>query len=148
MTRDELSHIPVDWGALITAARTVEGEAGGESDEGKLAVACVIMNRVRRQGWMGKTVKGVARMKRGRYAQFSCWNDGVNKVRILKKTTSQLARSGCIDAVLRALDVAGTADDPSKGACHYHAHAVSPRWSRGREPDVIIGGHRFFVGIA
>ncbi len=49
--------VPITPDDLITAARTVYGEARGESWEGKLAVACVIVNRLR----LGQASQGRAR---------------------------------------------------------------------------------------
>lgn len=127
---------------LETAARTVYGEARGESDKGRLAVACVLVNRARKGGWWGSTLYKVCR----RRWQFSCWNENdPNRARIERATIGRLRPM--FDDVLKALEVAGTPADPSKGACHYHTGAVAPHWSRGREPAVIIGAHRFFVGI-
>lgn len=128
---------------LETAARTVYGEARSESEEGRLAVACVIVNRARKGGWWGNTLEKVCR----RRWQFSCWNEGdPNRARLERANLAQLRPF--FDAVLAALTVAGTDADPSQGACHYHTPAVSPRWSRGKTPDVVIGEHQFYVGIS
>ena len=45
---------------------------------------------------------------------------------------------------IAARAVAGDLPDRTQGANHFHTHRVSPSWSRGVEPVVIIGGHRFF----
>lgn len=45
-----------DWGIM---GLCIEREAGGEPDEGKIAVGTVILERVDRQGWMGKTIHEV-----------------------------------------------------------------------------------------
>ncbi|PJB71692.1 MAG: hypothetical protein CO093_04590 [Alphaproteobacteria bacterium CG_4_9_14_3_um_filter_47_13] len=42
-------------------ARTIWGEARGEGQKGMLAVASVIMNRVRCGGWWGSTIQDVCR---------------------------------------------------------------------------------------
>ena len=127
---------------LETAARTVYGEARGEPERGQLAVACVIVNRAKRGGWWGNTLHKVCR----RRWQFSVWNEGDRNRAIIERASMKTLRP-YFDLVLKALRVAGTAADPIKGACHYHTHAVSPRWSRGIEPDVVIGNHRFYVGL-
>ena len=138
----------VTYDSLITAARTVYAEARSESSRGRLAVACCIWNRVRAQSWWGRTLATVCRKR----WQFSCWNAEIpgqpedSNYRSMM-ATSVLRLAPYIDAVLLAQRVANTRRDPSKGACHYHTHAASPRWSRGVEPDVIIGGHRFYVGL-
>ncbi|HSO43463.1 MAG TPA: cell wall hydrolase, partial [Rhodospirillales bacterium] len=52
-------------------AATIWGEARGESEEGKLAVASVIANRATRPGWWGRDIRSVCLAT----AQFSCWWD-------------------------------------------------------------------------
>ena len=64
---------------IDTLARTIYGEARGESRQGKIAVACVILNRVKRKkmcGWReinGYKVATVAATCLKPW-QFSCWN--------------------------------------------------------------------------
>jgi hypothetical protein len=48
---------------------TIYGEARGEIDEGKIAVGTVILERVDKQGWMGKTIQEVCLKP----YQFSCY---------------------------------------------------------------------------
>lgn len=141
-----MTPIPIDWSDLYVASRTVYGEARGESPEGKLAVACVIMNRVRGKKWFGNTIKKVC----SKPFQFSCWNaKDPNRALIEKATISQLEAYGCVGPVLQALHTAGTDADPTRGACHYHRRGITPpRWARGRKPDVEIGNHVFYVGIS
>ena len=52
-------------------AKTIYGEARGETREGQIAVACVIFNRFRSGKWFSaKTLAGVCLKP----LQFSCWN--------------------------------------------------------------------------
>ena len=75
--------------------------------------------------------------------QFSAWNPGdPNRARMLAATESDPAFRQALTIARRAL--AGTLSDPTGGANHFHTHAVSPPWSRGKQPTAIIGGHRFF----
>jgi len=61
-------------------ARTLWGEARGESEEGQVAVGHVIKNRVEKKTWYGKTIKDVCLKK----WQFSCWNENdPNRIRFL-----------------------------------------------------------------
>ena len=53
-------------------ARTIVGEARGEGHTGMVAVANVVMNRVAKPSWWGRTVKDVCLKP----YQFSCWNVG------------------------------------------------------------------------
>ena len=54
-------------------ARTLWGEARGEDDQGKYAVAWIIMNRVDDRRWPN-TVEGVCTEKRGGYYAFTAWD--------------------------------------------------------------------------
>ena len=45
---------------VFVLGRTIYGEARGEDDETKKAVANVVMNRVKNPRWWGKTVKEVS----------------------------------------------------------------------------------------
>ena len=129
---------------LSVMARTVYGEARGEPQEGRLAVAHVILNRMRAGGWWGQSVSEVC-LKRW---QFSCWNPGdPNRKRLFQVELHDKDLMGCARACLDAL--AGSAD-PTGGATHYHATSLPapPRWARGRIPDLVIGRHAFFRNIA
>ena len=124
---------------IETLARTVYGEARGESYRGKQAVAWVVLNRA-----AGK--KKLADVCRAKW-QFSCWNpDDPNRVKMGKVT---LADSTFRDCMLAALSVVqGLAGpDPTEGSKHYHTPAVAPFWGRGKEPVCRIGNHLFFNDI-
>lgn len=134
--------------AADVLARTIYGEARGESVRGKEAVAAVIMNRVRRARsaggtyWWGGTVEEVCR----RPWQFSCWNAGdPNRPRIDGVGPGNRVFQTCRRIARRAL--AGTLADPTDGATHYHAKSVSPPWARGKSPSAEIGGHVFYSNI-
>ncbi|MDA1091580.1 MAG: cell wall hydrolase [Proteobacteria bacterium] len=134
--------------AVETLARTIYGEARGELVRGKEAVACVIMNRVRRAKqrgghyWWGATVEEVCR----RPYQFSCWNENdPNRDRIVTVGTDNRNFQSCLRIARRAL--AGTLKDPTAGATHYHAKSVMPPWTKDRTPSATIGNHRFYNSI-
>lgn len=130
-------------------ARTIYGEARGESRAGREAVAATVMNRVRRaqehsarnQGaayWWGNTVAGVCL----KTSQFSCWNPQDPNRRIITGVDARdHAFAECVEIATAA--VAGTLPDPTGGATHYHTNAVEPKWALGREPSAKIGAHRF-----
>lgn len=62
---DDFGHLePDEIGGL-----TVYAEARGESNAGRIAVATVILERVDKQGWMGKDIEEVCLMP----FQFSCY---------------------------------------------------------------------------
>ncbi|MFA7431531.1 MAG: cell wall hydrolase [Rhodospirillaceae bacterium] len=129
-------------------ARTLYGEARGESLAGKEAVACVILNRVARAQerggayWWGRDVVGVCLKP----WQFSCWNPtDPNRAKLLAVTDATRAFRACRSVAERA--VAGMVEDKTGGATHYHTRTVTPAWSRGRAPSAVIGGHLFFNDV-
>lgn len=125
-------------------ARTIWGEARGQSQEGKEAVASVIMNRVRigqeHQGyWWGESVISVCQKP----WQFSCWNkDDPNYPKLMAVTARNLEFSTCLRIARRA--VYGLLADPTGGATHYHAKSITPYWTAGEVPIETIGAHIFY----
>lgn len=128
-------------------ARTLFGEARGESLSGKEAVACVIMNRVQRgrdRGgyWWGDSITAVCQKP----WQFSCWNENdPNREKILAMEPGHKVFDTCVRIARRALS--GCLEDATKGATHYHTKNVNPPWSRGRPACVEIGHHLFYNDI-
>src|SRR5215207_11242785 len=90
--------------------RTVIGEAGNQSDEGKAAVAHVVLNRLRTGGY-GEDIPGVL----FKPAQFEPWNTRRRELLSIRPD-SDVYRSAApvVDAVL-----SGTVDDPTNGATHF-----------------------------
>ena len=127
---------------IETAARTVYGEARGETEQGKIAVAWIIRNRVKRGGWWGDNADTVCRFP----WQFSCWNEkDPNRGKIKAAGLDNEAFRQSLLAVAAAFS--GIAPDPTDGATHYHAHSVSPPWAKDKTPVAIIGGHRFYNNV-
>src|SRR3546814_5919032 len=97
--------------AIDVLARTVWGEARGESVRGMEAVASVVVNRVRRaiaRGgyWWGNDVVGVCLKP----CQFSCWNDGdPNRDKLLADGPGDPVFDICLRIARQA--VAGTLDE-------------------------------------
>lgn len=125
-------------------ARTIWGEARGQSLAGMEAVANVVLNRVkiakaRGKFWWGNTIIEVCRKP----YQFSCWNaNDPNLPKLLAVDLRNIHFATALRIARRA--VAGVLDDNTKGATHYHAHYVSPRWAVGQKPSVVIGDHIFY----
>ena len=134
-------------------ARTLWGEARGgdgspgfdDNIRGMEAVACVVMNRIavaKAHGgwyWWGGTVQDVCRKPR----QFSCWNaDDPNKAKMEAVTEADPAYAAALRIAGRA--VAGALADVTRGATHYHAEGVSPKWALAMELRAIVGRHRFY----
>ncbi|HEY8343328.1 MAG TPA: cell wall hydrolase [Calditerricola sp.] len=131
------------------ATLTLIGEARGEPDEGKIAVAWVIRNRAEmdlgndgKPDWWGDTIYDVCLKP----WQFSCWNEGDPNRKVLDTTsTSDPIYRACraiVDAVL-----AGEYPDPTHGATHYCTLTLTPAWAKGRVPVAIIGRHKFFRDV-
>ncbi len=133
--------------ATVLLARTIYGEARGESVRGKEAIAAVILNRVQRSNdrggyWWGNDLAGVCLKP----WQFSCWNsDDPNCEKIKKVSMENRVFQSCIRIARRA--VAGTLGDPTGGATHYHGRTANPPWARGKAPSAEIGGHLFYANI-
>lgn len=123
-------------------ARTLWGEARGEPVRGIEAVAAVVMNRVRRGGWWGDSVETVCRKR----AQFSCWNDtDPNRAKLAAVNQDNRVFRICVRVARRA--IAGTVDDPTGGATHYHVRDCAPAWARGLDPCAEIGDHLFYNDV-
>ena len=109
-----------------------------------MAIAAVILNRVKRGNprRFGGTIAGVCQKK----FQFSCWNPGdPNRSKLLAIGQSDATYKECLEIARAA--AAGTLQDPTGGADHYHADSVRPGWARGRRPCKIIGNHLFYNDI-
>lgn len=127
-----------------TLARTVWGEARGDGTEGMQAVANVAMNRVAvseaRDGyWWGNDIISVCQKP----YQFSCWNrSDPNYKQLLAVTEKDIHYATAVRIARRA--VAGSLDDLTHGATHYHAQSATPDWAAGQVPVATIGHHIFF----
>lgn len=141
--REEWNVQPADVAAVDILARTIWGEARGEGAEGMAAVAAVIVNRARRGGWWGNSIRAVCLKP----WQFSCWNPtDPNRVKLLTVGTEDAAFRVALEIARQA--VAGTLPDPTGGATHYHNATVSPTWAKGAQVSAQIGGHVFYRGVA
>lgn len=132
---------------IDTLARTLYGEARGEGMLGAIAVAWVVLNRVRVPAWWSRNVVGtldgsIAAVCWKPY-QFSCWlEDDPNYSAIRRADWGERAFRDCLAAT--ALVVAGLADDPTSGADHYHHVGIAPTWADDARSTCTIGSHRFY----
>lgn len=132
---------------IETLAKTIFGEARGESITGQEAVASVVLNRVtfsqKRGGyWWGNDIVSVCRQP----WQFSCWNaDDPNSALLTKLDDKNDAYAVCKRIAMRA--VAGLIKDRTDGATHYHTKNLRPKWSIGKIPSAEIGNHVFYNDI-
>ena len=128
----------------ITLCQTVYGEARGEETQGRMAVVHVILNRVKKSGWMGKTVYDVCLKNQ----QFSCWNDNdPNCDKVKGLTWYDAEYNGIFHDVKLALNWWMSGEDITLGATHYHTKSVHPQWSFDKVPCITIGNHLFYNNI-
>jgi len=134
---------------------TMLGESRGEELEGRLAVGCVVRNRVADDRWPD-TVKDVCLQR----WQFSCWNGGDANYRSLMSHARQIVGDHAIRSsfVPTALDLetrwladgllTGVVRDSVARSNHYLTRALwesaPPSWAKGRSPTRYVGRHCFF----
>lgn len=129
---------------VLTLARTIFGEARGESNAGREAVAHVVINRVNSHRFKD-SVSGVCLQP----MQFSCFNPGdPNRPIILAETINSVDAvfQECVSAAKRV--IAGAVADNTGGATHYYAKTIAPpSWTVGATFTVEIGVHRFYKNV-
>jgi N-acetylmuramoyl-L-alanine amidase len=128
-------------------ARTIYGEARGEYsclDGGMaslMAVANVIMNRLKRPLLYGKTISEVCQKPR----QFSCWNaHDPNRVLIMQKHITDPLFPICSHVAVKVAN--SDWPDITKGSDHYHVTYLHPKppWVRRCIPRVRLARHIFY----
>ncbi len=125
---------------FLTLARTIYGEARGETLDGKIAVAWVIKNRAAEGGWWGANIMDVCLKPR----QFSCWDDH-NRASMMSATENTPMFKDCLYAAIAVLG--GHIQDPTSGSCHYAVVGTNPKWAEGKTPVCTIGAHEFWNDI-
>lgn len=119
--------------AIISAdhrllSKLVYAEARGETYKGKVAVAAVVLNRVRSSSFPN-TISGVIYQS----GAFSCVSNG---------SINCTPDSSCIRAALEAMN----GWDPTGGCLYfYNPRATSDKWIRTRTIKTVIGNHSFAV---
>lgn len=121
-------------------AKTIWGEARGEGPTGMQAVANVVMNRVKKGGWYGASVKDVVLKP----WQFSVWNaKDPNRALLDIVSDATLNASGATSIAKAAID--GYLTDITYGATEYHNKNITPDWNWSKlEKTVTIGNHVFY----
>lgn len=138
---------------IDTLARTLYGEARGEDRQGKIAVACVVINRVKKRKMAGYRIIGGVKTPTIDATclkpwQFSCWNkNDPNREKCLNVTTSNTKFAECLE--IATLAVNDKLTDITKGATHYYnpKACAQPRWAYGKKPCAVVGHHLFFNDI-
>lgn len=125
-------------------AGTIWGEARNQDYEGKVAVACVVRNRVKRPGWWGDDYLKVCLKP----FQFSCWNEkDPNKKKIMALTDDGTDAIFMICQQIAQGTIQNRLNDPTNGATHYHTKNIKPKWAEGKTPCYEHGNHVFYNDI-
>lgn len=121
-------------------AKTIWGEARNQHYEGQQAVANVIMNRVKLNGWRGGDVRSVCLKP----FQFSCWNKSdPNRPKIMEVTDADPIYKQCLDIAGAA--IAGTLPDIIGGSDSYQVIGSGAYWAKGLTPVAIVIDHEFYI---
>jgi spore germination cell wall hydrolase CwlJ-like protein len=121
-------------------AQNIYFEAAHESDEGKVAVAMVTLNRVI-SGKYADNICNVVNQRTNNTCQFSWVCESVNKNKLLTITDTMLYNN-IRELAVRVMMNYGVMDDVTKGATYYHADYVNPNW--GLPKTTKIGRHIFY----
>lgn len=119
-------------------AQAIYFEARGEPYEGRMAVAQVVLNRVRDRRYPGDVCAVVFQNEKRRHrCQFSFACDG---------KSDRPRETAAWDSALKLARLAkgGRLRDLTGRATHYHAIHVAPAWAKGLTRTVTIGRHRFY----
>lgn len=122
-----------EWQCLTEA---LYFEARGESLEGQVAVAEVILNRVDSPLYP-RTICKVVKQRGGGGCQFSYVCDG-RADRMRDQTAADLA-----GRIARAM-LDGAPRRLTEGATHFHSRGVKPGWSKRFAHTTTIGAHAFY----
>ena len=133
---------------LDILARTLWGEARGESLAGQIAVAWTIRNRVNdgnAKSWWGEGYAGVCQKP----YQFSCWNKNDPNFAYLSGAKQIPFREFAQAKIAAEQVMAGKVPDPTCGATHYYATTMpkSPVWVKGAKQTLKLGRHIFFKDV-
>ena len=122
-------------------ARTIFGEARGEDDIGRLAVANVILNRWAKG--FRNSIAGVCLQ----HAAFSCWLEN-DPNRPVLDSIGISANSAIRECFVIGLNALNTNDDITFGSTHYfNPKLAAPRWAAGHTQVFSHGRHIFFNDI-
>jgi spore germination cell wall hydrolase CwlJ-like protein len=125
-------------------ATAVYFEARGEPEKGQIAVAQVVLNRLKNPAYP-KTICGVVYQNKDKrnQCQFSFACDGIPD-----RITEEDAWNQSLALARRVLNDEQASYLPDIGAStHYHALYVRPDWARSMHKMERIGGHVFYKTI-
>ena len=121
---------------LLHLAKTIYGEARGESIETMLAVGWVIRNRLRLKRY-GDTYKDVVLQPK----QFSCWNKGDSNYGIIKGQIKSRLWEVCIGVAIVVMQ-STEKHNPIPNVRHYYDKSLDsnpPYWAEDGEYVSVYG---------
>lgn len=125
---------------LTCLAKNIYYEAGGETFEGKVAVAQVTMNRAK-SGSFPEDICQVIYQKNVFYekviCQFSWYCDRDTTVKPIQKEVYEESMTVAKKVLLEGFELPGLTN-----ALYYHADYINPRWNK--EKIAVIGHHIFY----
>jgi spore germination cell wall hydrolase CwlJ-like protein len=124
---------------LRCLAKTIYFEARGESLQGQIGVAAVVLNRVRHPRFPD-TICDVVHQggeDPSRGCQFSWWCDG-------RSDTPREAKAWARAQRLAREMIAGVHPDRTGGALFYHHRSISPFWRSHMQQTVEIDQHVYY----
>jgi len=129
-------------------ARTLWGEARGETLAGQIAVAWTIRNRVndgKDKSWWGEGYAGVCQKP----YQFSCWNRNDPNFAYLSGAKPIPFREFAQAQIAADQVMAGKVPDLTGGATHYYATSMKtpPAWAAKAKQTRKLGHHVFFKDV-
>jgi N-acetylmuramoyl-L-alanine amidase len=122
------------------------GEARNQGLDGMLAVGSVVINRVTKNGWFGKGIRGVVLKP----LQFSCFNENDPNFKILAFIADDFMDEISKDHVLNSAYWVsmgihdGYLRSNVQRATHYHTVSVSPSWAQSMARVCQIKDHIFY----
>ena len=128
-------------------ARTLYGEGRGEYNKpdgglaALIAIGNVIMNRVQKGGWFGKTITEVCQKP----WQFSCWNKNDPNFPVIQNASKDDPLFKVCRGVAAAI-AENRWPDLTKGSDHYFSRILlnPPKWAQNRHPKFCLGLHQFY----
>jgi spore germination cell wall hydrolase CwlJ-like protein len=129
-------------------ARTLWGEARGETLAGQIAVAWTIRNRVndgKLKSWWGEGYAGVCQKP----YQFSCWNKNDPNYAYLSSAKLIPFREFAQAQIAADQVMAGKVSDPTGGATHYYATTMPkpPTWINDAKQTLKLRRQIFFKDV-
>ena len=119
---------------VFIVALTLLGEARGETFEGMAGVASVIQTRMVERSQSASRVCLAPK-------QFSFWNGGVTESTKRKLLATAQGKNALY---LADLVIHKQMPDIVRGANHYHAISVSPKWAKDTKLVATIRNHKFY----